>query len=144
MSRHHIDFVALDLAFEHHGGTAIDNALAKLLDHGLNVVAIPVEFLCDLQARQVQPHEVEAKDPGPHGLVMAREDGPGKVVKPPLTSVAELALAMQVGVITPVLADRLRRAVGAENLVGPAHLPDGLIAPGFVDAVPDVDHRSVL
>jgi hypothetical protein len=25
MSRHHIDFVALDLAFEHHGGTAIDD-----------------------------------------------------------------------------------------------------------------------
>jgi hypothetical protein len=51
MSRHHIDFVALDLAFEHDGGTAIDNALAKLLDHRLNVVAIHVEFLGNLQTR---------------------------------------------------------------------------------------------
>jgi hypothetical protein len=75
---------------------------------------------------------------------MAREDGPGEVVKPPLTSVAEVALTMRLGVITPVLDDRLRRAMGAENPVGPAHLPDGLVALGFVDEIPDVDHRSVL
>jgi hypothetical protein len=139
-----MDFVALDLAFEHHGGTAIDNALAKLLDHRLNVVAIHVEFLGDLQARQVQPQEIQAKDPGPQGLVMTREDGPREVVKPPLTSVAEVALAMRLSVITPVLDDRLGRAMGAENPVGPAHLSNGLVALGVVDQVPDVDHRSVL
>ena len=48
MSCHHIDFVAFDLAFQNNGGTAIDNPLAKLLDHRLDVVAIHVEFLGDL------------------------------------------------------------------------------------------------
>jgi hypothetical protein len=38
MSRHHIDFVTLDLAFEHDGGTAVNDPLTKLLDHRLNVV----------------------------------------------------------------------------------------------------------
>ena len=144
MSRHHIDFVALDFTFKHDGGTAIDDPLTKLLDHRLNVVAIHVEFLGDLQTRQVQPHEVQAKDPGPQGLVMTREDGPREDVKPPPTSVAEVALAMQLGVVTPVLDDRLGRAVGADDPVGPAHLPDGLLALRFVDQDPDVDHRSVL
>jgi hypothetical protein len=143
MSRHHIDFVALDLAFEHHNGTAIDDPLTEFLDHHLNVVAVHVEFLGDLQARQVQPHEVQANDPGLKGLVVACEDGPCEVVKPPLTSVAVVALAMRLGVITPVLDDRLGRAVGADDPVGPAHLPDGLVAPGVVDEIPDVDHWSV-
>jgi hypothetical protein len=84
-----------------------------------------------------------AKDPGPQGLVMSREDGPREVVEPALTSMTEATLAMRLGVITLVLDDRLRRALGAENPVGPAHLPDGLVAPGFVDEIPGVDHRSV-
>jgi hypothetical protein len=33
---------------------------------------------------------------------------------------------------------------GAENPVGSSHLPDGLVALGVVDEIPDVDHRSVL
>jgi hypothetical protein len=144
MSRHDIDFVTLDLASKHDGGTAIDDPLTELLDHRLTVVAVHVEFLGDLQTRPIQPHAVDADDPGSKGLVMAREAGPGEVVEPPLTSVAEVALAMRRGVITPVLDHRLERAVRSENPVGPVHLPNRLEAPGVVNQVPDVDHRSVL
>ena len=57
MSGHHIDFVALDLALQHDRGASIDDPLAELLDHGPGVV-LDVELLGDLQARQVQAHEV--------------------------------------------------------------------------------------
>ena len=38
MSRHDIDFVTLNLAFEHDGETAVNDPLTKLLDHRLNIV----------------------------------------------------------------------------------------------------------
>ena len=63
MSSHHIDFVALHLAFEGDGRAVIDDPLAELLDHRLDVAAVDVQLLGDLQARQVQAHEVEAEDP---------------------------------------------------------------------------------
>ena len=54
-----------------------------------------------------------------------------------------VALAVGLGLILAVLDDRLGRAVGAGDQVGPPHLPDGLEALGVVDEVADVDHRSV-
>ena len=58
MSGHHIDFVALDLAFQHDRRTTLDDPLAKLPDHRPGVVLVDVEFLGDLQSREVQAHEV--------------------------------------------------------------------------------------
>ena len=49
MSRHDIDFVALDLAFKHDSGTPVDNSLSKLLDHLLNIAAVHAKLLGDLQ-----------------------------------------------------------------------------------------------
>ena len=144
MSRHHIDFVALDLPFESDWRTPINDPLTKLLDHRLDVVAVHVEFLGDLQARQIQAHEVEANYPGAQGLVMAGEDGSGEVVKPSLTSVAEETLAMRLGVVTSIFDDGFGRAMGTGDEVGPSHLSDGLEALGVVDEIPDVDHVSIL
>jgi hypothetical protein len=105
MSCHHIDFVALDLTFEHDRRTAIDDPLTKLLDHRLDVVSVHVEFFGDLQTRQVQSHKIEADDPRSQRLMMTREDGSSEVVKPPLTSVTEVALPIGLGVITSVFDD---------------------------------------
>jgi hypothetical protein len=65
MSCHHIDFVAFHLAFQDDRRAAVDDPLAELLDHRPGVVLVDVEFLGDLQPREVQSHEIEAGDPGP-------------------------------------------------------------------------------
>ena len=81
MSRHHIDFVTFDLAGKDDLGLTIDDPLTELLDHGSGVAGAEVEFLGDLQAGQVQAHEIQANDPDSQRLVMAGEDGVGEVVE---------------------------------------------------------------
>ncbi len=105
MSGHHIDFVALDLAFQGHGGAAVDDPPAERLNHRLGVAPMDVELLGDLQCREVQPHEVEADDPGPERLVMSGEDGAGQVVESLAAVMAEIALAMGLRAILAILDD---------------------------------------
>ena len=52
MSRHHIDFVAFDLAGKDDRGPAVDDPLAELLDHRPGVIFVDIKFLGDLQARR--------------------------------------------------------------------------------------------
>jgi hypothetical protein len=143
MSCHHIDFVAFDLAREGHRGSAIDDPLTQELDHRPNVILVQVEFLGDLQAREVQSHEIQADDPGPQRLAVVGEDGAGEVVEPLPTSAALVALAVGLGVVSAVLDDRGGRTPGASHAVGPTHGPDRLVALGVVDEVLDVHHRSM-
>ena len=63
MSRHDIDFVTFDLAFELDGRLCVDDTLAKLLDHVLDITAIKPQFAGDLQRGQVQAHQIKARDP---------------------------------------------------------------------------------
>ena len=142
MSGHDIDFVAFDFALQHDRGTAIDDPLAELLEHRPGVILIQIEFLGDLQAREVQSHEIQAGDPGPQRLVVPGEDRVGQVVEPLSATAALVALAMGLGVIPAVLDDRTRRTVGAGHAIRPAHLPDDLVALGVVEEVLDVHHRS--
>src|SRR3954466_16173378 len=51
MSRHHIDFVALDLPLQDDRRTTLDDPLAKSPDHRPGVVLVDVELLGDLQTR---------------------------------------------------------------------------------------------
>jgi hypothetical protein len=53
MSRHHIDFVALDLPLQDDRRATLDDPLAELLDHRPGVILVDVELLGDLQSRQV-------------------------------------------------------------------------------------------
>ncbi len=48
MSRHHIDFVAFDLALQHDRRAAVDDPLAELLDHRPGVILVDLELLGDL------------------------------------------------------------------------------------------------
>jgi hypothetical protein len=142
MSGHHIDFVALDLPFQHDRRATLDDPLTELADHRPGVVFVDVQLLGDLQSREVQPHEIQAGDPGPKRLVVAGEDGVGQVVEALTAALAFVALAMSLGVIPAVLDERIRTAVRTGYAVGPTHLPDGLVALGVVEQVLDVHHRS--
>jgi hypothetical protein len=51
MSRHHIDFVALDLALQDDRGATINDPLAESTDHRPGVILVDVQFLGDLQPR---------------------------------------------------------------------------------------------
>ncbi len=110
MSRHHIDFVALDLPLplQHDRRRAVDDPLSELLDHGPSVILVDVEFLGDLQSREVQPHEIEAGDPGPQRQVMVGEDVVGQVVEALSVVPTPVALSKGLGVIPAVLDDRVR------------------------------------
>src|SRR5438309_9789354 len=88
MSRHHIDFAAFDRAGKRDRGPAIDDPLAELLDHHPGVVLVHVELLGDLQAGEVQPHQVQAGDPGSQRPVVAGEDCAGEVVEASPAAVA--------------------------------------------------------
>jgi len=73
---------------------------------------------------------------------MAGEDGVGQVVEALAAAPALVALAVRLGVIPAVLDDRIRGAAGAGHAVGPAHVPDRLVALGVVEKVLDIHHWS--
>jgi len=64
MSSHHIDFVALDRAFQDDRRTAIDDPLAELPDHRPGVIFVDIELLGNLQSRKVEAHKIQTSDPG--------------------------------------------------------------------------------
>src|SRR5262249_31402194 len=92
MSSHHVDLVAFDLTGEHHRRPLLDDALPQLRAHPLGVVRIEIQLAGNLLVGEVQAEEIQAEDPDPQGLMMAGEDGPGQVVEPAGTRLAEVAL----------------------------------------------------
>jgi hypothetical protein len=81
MSCHHIDFVTFDFTLQNDRRGPIDDPLSELLDHRPSVILVDVEFLGDLQTREVQSHEIQACDPSSQGQVVSGEDGVGEVVE---------------------------------------------------------------
>ena len=75
---------------------------------------------------------------------MNGEDGLGRVVEPCVAAVAEVTLTVRLSVVMSNSDDRLRRARGAADQIGPRHVTNGLEAFGIVDKVANVDHGSVL
>src|SRR3954466_1624634 len=72
---------------------------------------------------------------------MAGEDGAGQVAEASAADPAFVALTLGLGVIPAVLDDRGRGAMRAGHAVGPAHVPDRLVALGVVEEVMDVHRR---
>lgn len=138
MSCYHIDFVTFDLAAKDDRGRPIDDPLAELLDHRSGVARAQVELLGDLQAGQIQAHEIQADDPGSQGFVMPGEDRPGEVVKTLSASVTLVALPIALGLVSTILDHAIRRAMRTGDAVGPTHSSDRLEALGVVDEIPDV------
>ena len=133
MSCHHIDFVRLVLSLQHDRRAAVDDPLSEFLDHGPSIIFVDVEFLSDLQSREVQPHKIEAGDPDSQRQVMTGEDGIGQVVE---------SLAERLGVVPTVLDDRVRRVLGTGHAVRPSHVSDRVEALCVVEEILDVDHAT--
>jgi len=108
MSGHHIDFVAIDLAGGFLGRDPVDDPPAKRRDHGSGVRLVDAELAGDLQAREVQAHQVQAGDPDPQRQMTAGEDGAGQVVEAFATALALVPLAVGLGLVAAVLDDRAR------------------------------------
>jgi len=140
MSRHYIDFVALDLAAEDLDGLAFDNPFAELGRHRLGVIRVEIQLIADLFIREIQPHEIEAEDPDPQRLVMAGEDGPGKVVEVLPACLATVAATLGLGRIVTLLGDLGGGAMRTSDTLGPPQLADGLEALQVIDEPLDVDH----
>jgi hypothetical protein len=118
MSGHHIGFVALDLALQHHRGAAVDDPPTEPPDHRPGVILVDVELPGDLRARQVQPHEIQAGDPGPQRQVMAGEDGVGEVVEALTTAPALIH-------DPNAIATRAALTMPPEHPAHPTHRPEG-------------------
>ena len=97
-----------------------------------------IQLLSNLFIREIQPHQIEAEDPGPQGSMVPGEDRPGQVIEAPLTGRALVSLPRRLGLVVPLLGDLRGDAVRTGHSVWPAHLPDGLEAFTIVDEVLDV------
>ena len=117
MARHHVDLVDLHLAVEPRLGLALNQALAKLFGHGLDVALAEIEFLGDLPVRQVETHE--AQNPDPQRLMMAGQHRAGQVVETRLAELAQPALARG-PVVIPAIADHVAATRRALHTVRPA------------------------
>lgn len=137
MSGDYIDSISLDLALRHHRRAAIDDSLRTLLGLRPGVILADLEFLGDLQPREVQPLQIEACDLGPQQQMMVGEDGAGQVSQATATGPTLVALAARLGVVTSVLDDRIRRTSRTGRAVGPTHGPDRVIAIGVVEEILD-------
>jgi hypothetical protein len=71
----------------------------------MRVVLIEIEFLGNLLVREVEPHEIQAQYPHPQGLMMTGKDRVRQIVKTSLAGLAQVALPLGLGVITPLLSN---------------------------------------
>lgn len=126
MAGHDIDLVDLDLAVQNDLGEFRDQPLAQMPGHRLNVVLIQSQFPGDLSVRQVQAHEIQAQYPDPERLVMARQNCPGQIIEAFPAPVAQVALPVPLGVVTPVAHDFKAAAFGALDALRPAMPTDHL------------------
>src|SRR4051794_9471438 len=124
MTGHDVDLVSLHLTVEPDVGLALDQTLAELGGHGLDVALVEIEFVGDLSVRQVEAHEIQTQHPDPQGLVMAGQNRAGEVVKACLAVLAQPALARVTGIV-PAVPDNLAAGAGrAPHAVRPAMLAD--------------------
>jgi hypothetical protein len=139
VARHHVDLVDLHLAVEPRLGLALNQALAKLFGHGLDVALAEIEFLGDLPVRQVETHEVQAQNPDPQRLMMAGQHRAGQVVETRLAELAQPALARG-PVVIPAIADHVAAATRrALHTVRPALPTDQVEALGIIEQTGQAD-----
>ena len=79
----------------------------------MDAVFIQTQFPGDLEIGEVQPHEIQAQDPDPSGLVMAGQDCPGQIVEAPAAPFATVTLAVVLRVIVAIADHRMARTARA-------------------------------
>src|SRR4051812_36631231 len=131
--RYHVDLVDLDLTPKDHRRELGGEPAAQLLGHELHVGLAQVQLPGDLPVGEVEPHQVEAQDPDPQRLVVPGQDGAGQVVEAGAACRAAVALAARSGVVPAVAGHGGAVAGRAADALGPAVLPDQLVALGVID-----------
>ena len=92
-----------------------------------------IEFLGNLVVREVEPHEIQAQDPHPQGLMMAGKDRVRQIVKASLTGLAQGALTLRLSVVASLLRHLSTLTPGTTDTVGPAEGANGLKTFGVVN-----------
>jgi hypothetical protein len=141
MPSYHIYFIALDFPFQEWLWLLGHNAFPKLGSHLMDVGPIQVQFLSNLLIGEVQPHEIQAQNPDPQGLVVPTENGARQIVKATVAVLALVSLALGLGIVMPLLGDALGRALGADYPIRPAHCTDRSIALGVINQILDIQHE---
>jgi len=116
MARHDIHLIALDGSLQARRLLALDHPGAQLAGHALHIVFVQVQLLRDLCVGQVQPHEIQTKNPHAQRLVMTFENSPGQILEMPLAGLTQVPLTMFLPLVMSELDDVLtatQRAVWA-------------------------------
>ncbi len=72
----HVHFVTLDFPAQLDLRLVGHNPSAQLTRQVMPIIFVEVEFRGDLLIREVQPHQIQTQNPGPQGLMVARENRP--------------------------------------------------------------------
>src|SRR6195952_5305726 len=110
-----------------------------MLSHRLHVRGGQIKLCGDLKVREVQPHRVQAQHPHSQRLVMTGQYRIRKIIKPSMTGLAEIALPMELGLVTAIADNRLAIATGTAHSLRPAMLAHQIKAFGIIQQRREVD-----
>jgi hypothetical protein len=85
--------------------------LPKLPGQPLVIIFIDAQLVCDLAVTQIQPHQIQPRDPHPQRLMMAREHRAREIVELLLTPQTAVSLSGSLMLIPALFGDLLRVAV---------------------------------
>jgi hypothetical protein len=76
-----VHFIDLDRARQFRGGGRGHHPLPKLPGQLLCIIFIDAQLVCDLAVAQIQPHQVQPRDPHPQRLMVARKHRAREIVE---------------------------------------------------------------
>jgi hypothetical protein len=117
---HDVNLIDLHLTFQRHLRGLGGQAAAQLRRHSLHVRGVQTQLQSNLPVREVQAHEVEARNPDPQRLMMTGQHRAGEVVEAPRTRFAPIPLPVPLRVVAPVADHHAAAAPGATNTLWPA------------------------
>ena len=120
MSCHHIDFIALDFARQHHGRWLRHDPFTQLSRHVVDTVFVQVQLPSNLPIRQVQPQEIQTQQPHSKRLMMARKDGVGEVIEVVSATPAVVTLPAVLSLIQSPFSHLSRVTMRTSHPFGPA------------------------
>ena len=120
MSCHHIDFIALDIARQHHGRLLRHDPFTPLSRPVVDTVFIQVQLPSNLSIRQVQPQEIQTQQPHSQRLMRARKNGVGEVIEVVFATPAGVTLPAGLSLIQSPFGHLWRVTMRTSHPFGPA------------------------
>ncbi len=142
MPSYHIYFIALNFPLQQWLWLLGHNAFPKLGSHLMGVGYSQVQFLGNLLIGEIQPHEIQAQNPNPQGLMMASENRAGQIVKTLPAVLALVPTTLGLGIVSALPGDALQTAFRAGYSLRPSYFTDFLVALGVIDQILDIHDES--